>query len=225
MPVVQWLADGSTEELLDTRPGRPERRGRRAGLDPRRRSRPLAVVAARRCGSTRATRIAAGDHDTAAVPAPSRWRCCRRLVPEGATPAVLVGSTLYVVRGASLLTRATSAAAPDQRAAGARRRRRWYVSAARRRAGRAVWIVHTLPGRISIFAYDLAGQREIREVICRARSPMPRCSTASCTSAPTRASSGSPIGRPICSTGCRSAASRAIVADPSRHRLLLARCD
>ncbi len=163
MHVVQWPADGSTEELLDTNPGRREGRGRRTGtgliLAAVAAVALIVLVAVHRHGQRSPTAIV-----TPPVPAPSRGAVLPPLVPEGATPALLIGSTLYVVRGEQLLTRPLSTAATTRARLGEPGDAGGTYLLLGDVPGSRVWIVHSLPGRISIFAFDLAGRRELRVI-------------------------------------------------------------
>ena len=220
MHVVHWLADGSTEEVLDTAPNRRERRpsGPATGVIVaalaalaliafvvvRRDDRPSPRAIASRLVPTPPTAVAV-------LPPP---------VPAGATPALLISSTLYVVRGERLLTRApgraaTSVALGEPGDAGGT-----YLLLADVPGGR-VWIVHSLPGRISVFAFDLTGQRELRVIHLEGEVADAAVLDRELYVSTDEGVVGIADRATDLLDWMPQRGGRAIVADPTRHRLLL----
>lgn len=224
LPAVQWLGDGPGEELLDTRPGARERGGRRAGL---------AVMLAGLVAVAIIVAVAGQHHDhhprsvaatarprpTSSAPAPLARPSA---VPEGAAPALLAGSRVYLVRGQRLVTRTLGrAAATSVRLGGPGDVAGGTYRLLADLPGRRVWIVNTVPGLVTIFAVDLSGQHQLRELHFEGE-----VADATVLDRELYVSTGEGV------VGITDRASdllgwlpqrgsRAVVADPTRHRLLV----
>jgi hypothetical protein len=152
---------GPDEEVLDTSPRRPDRRN---GF--------VALGVALLVGAVVAVLVA--QHLTAGKPraAPTTPPPTLATVPpapfpvadSGPPPALMIGSTLYMVRDGTLIAhRANTIAETSVTVGDAAETGGSYLLAADPKASR-IWVVKSLPARILIYGYDLPSLRESRRL-------------------------------------------------------------
>jgi hypothetical protein len=152
---------GREEEVLDTSPRRPDRRnGLVAPGVALLVAAVVAVLVAQHLAAGKPRAVATTQAPTLAVAPPAPFP----VADSGPPPALMIGSTLYMVRDGSLIAHRTDSIAETSVTVGdAADTGGSYLLAADPKRSR-IWVVKSLPARILVYGYDLPGLRESRRL-------------------------------------------------------------